>query len=249
MSNLTWAARLIRTPGPIALILAFSASAVLAGEQKQKAVIELFTSQGCPACPAADALLHEFSKRDDVIALSLSVPYWDYIGWKDTLATPENSQRQKNYARRKSSSENRIYTPQMIVNGMACVPAQVKDKIDAELTRTQDALKTSRVALSGSHAGPALIVDVGESGQHSPSSATLWLARVSPDVEVAIYRGENAGKKITYANAVRSLKEIGKWTGKPVEFEARFEATASDFYVAILQSDADGSILGAVDIR
>ncbi len=249
MHNLTWAARLIRTPGPIALIVAFTASGVLAGDQKHKAVLELFTSQGCSSCPAADALLHEFAKRDDVIALSLSVHYWDYIGWKDTLATPENTQRQKNYARRNTTGEKRVYTPQLVVNGIACASAQAKDEIEAELQRTNETLKGSRVAVSGTHDGPAVRVDIGESSNPGKASATVWLARVSPNVEVSISRGENKGKKISYANAVRGLKQIGKWTGQPARFETAFDADASDFYVAILQSDTDGSILGAVDIH
>ena len=64
-----------------------------------KAVVELFTSQGCSSCPPPTAVLATFVKRDDVIALSLPVDYWDYLGWKDTLASPKFSERQRAYAR------------------------------------------------------------------------------------------------------------------------------------------------------
>jgi hypothetical protein len=53
-----------------------------------RTVIELFTSQGCSSCPAADKLLGELAKDSSVVALSLPVDYWDYLGWKDTLASP-----------------------------------------------------------------------------------------------------------------------------------------------------------------
>ena len=56
--------------------------------QPIRAVVELFTSQGCSNCPPADALLKTYADSKDVIALSLPVDYWDYIGWKDTLASP-----------------------------------------------------------------------------------------------------------------------------------------------------------------
>ena len=62
------------------------------------AVVELFTSQGCSSCPTADAVLAQLANRDDVIALSLPVDYWDYLGWKDTLASPKFSERQRAYA-------------------------------------------------------------------------------------------------------------------------------------------------------
>src|SRR4051812_13680168 len=47
------------------------------------AVVELFTSQSCSLCPPADAAMRELARRPDVIALTLSVDYWDYLGWKD----------------------------------------------------------------------------------------------------------------------------------------------------------------------
>ena len=43
-------------------------------------LLELFTSQGCSDCPAADRMVTELAGRDDVIALSLPITYWDKIG-------------------------------------------------------------------------------------------------------------------------------------------------------------------------
>ena len=60
-------------------------------------VVELFTSQGCSSCPSADAILAKLATRADVLALSLPVDYWDYLGWKDTLANPKFAERQKAY--------------------------------------------------------------------------------------------------------------------------------------------------------
>ena len=63
------------------------------------AVVELFTSQGCSSCPPADEILGELSKRQDVVALTFPVDYWDYLGWKDTLAHHVFTKRQKAYAK------------------------------------------------------------------------------------------------------------------------------------------------------
>ncbi|MCC5988432.1 MAG: DUF1223 domain-containing protein [Pararhodobacter sp.] len=78
-------------------------------------VLELYTAQGCSACPPADAMMAELAMREDVIALSLHVDYWDYIGWRDTFASRFHTERQTRYARRNGHST--IYTPQVVING------------------------------------------------------------------------------------------------------------------------------------
>src|SRR4029077_2864290 len=70
-----------------------------AADPEPRAVIELFTSQGCSSCPAADKLLGELSKDSSLVALSVPIDYWDYLGWKDTLANPAHSARQRAYSR------------------------------------------------------------------------------------------------------------------------------------------------------
>ena len=72
-----------------------------AGAGSSKVVVELFTSQSCSSCPAADKLLGELAKDSSVLPISLSVDYWDYLGWKDTLALPGHAKRQRAYALRR----------------------------------------------------------------------------------------------------------------------------------------------------
>src|SRR4249919_2286908 len=80
-----------------------------------RAVVELFTSQGCSSCPAADKLLGELAGDSSLIALSIPIDYWDYLGWKDTLASAGHSARQRAYARMRG--DRQVYTPQIVVNG------------------------------------------------------------------------------------------------------------------------------------
>ena len=63
-----------------------------------RAVVELFTSQGCSSCPPADKIIGELARDPNVIALSMPIDYWDYLGWKDTLALPGHARRQRAYA-------------------------------------------------------------------------------------------------------------------------------------------------------
>ena len=90
-------------------------------------LLELFTSQGCSDCPAADRMVTELANRNDVIALSLPITYWDILGWKDTFATDANTRRQKSYAQVMNRSG--IYTPQMIIDGRLDVVGNQRDRV------------------------------------------------------------------------------------------------------------------------
>ena len=85
--------RIFSAPLLPALLLSLFASFAHAADKLT--VVELYTSQGCSSCPPADAYLGVLAKRDDILALSFHVDYWDYIGWKDPFSLPANSTRQR----------------------------------------------------------------------------------------------------------------------------------------------------------
>src|SRR6516164_4011195 len=124
--------------------LACTASMIpaIAGEEP-RAVIELFTSQGCSSCPAADKLLGELADDPSLVAMSLPVDYWDYLGWHDTLALAGHSKRERAYARVRGDGQ--VYTPQVVVNGTAHVLGS--DKIAIERTIAQDRKNGIRLSL------------------------------------------------------------------------------------------------------
>lgn len=93
-------------------------------------VVELFTSQGCAYCPRADQWLAAIARAPDVVAVSLPVDYWDYIGWRDTLASPAFTARQKAYAA--AHGEANVYTPQVIVNGLAGAAGGDRAEIESD---------------------------------------------------------------------------------------------------------------------
>jgi hypothetical protein len=187
-------------------LLALLATPALAAEPK--AVVELFTSQGCSSCPEADRVLGELVKEGRVIALSVPVDYWDYLGWKDTLAQHANSMRQRGYAG--ARGDRQVYTPQVVVNGSAQVIGSDRQAIE---TACKSAAKaTVPVALTRN--GDNIEVDIG-AGQGAPAS--VWLLTVAHATPVAIGRGENHGRTITYSNVVRSWQRVAEWTGAPMK--------------------------------
>ncbi len=216
-----------------------------------KAVIELFTSQGCSSCPAADALLKRYVDRDDVIALTLPVDYWDYLGWKDTFASPQFSARQRAYAR--ARGDGQVYTPQVVVNGLAHAVGSRQWEIERAIAETNRRLAAGRVPIALRLEGDVLIIEAGEANEYTPvRSATVWLALVRKSDEVAIKRGENGGRRLRYYNIVRKLRKIGSWNGRAKTIRVsgiHAMAKGIDGCTVLLQRGNDGPIIGAAELE
>src|SRR6056297_2107280 len=149
-------------------------------------VVELFTSQGCPSCPPADGFFEQLAARDDVLALSLHVDYWDYIGWEDTFGSPDHTARQRGYA--KASERKMVYTPQMIINGADHVVGtrlkDVTDLIDKHHSRSAE-----DIAVSLNQEGDTIHLSARTPEPRSMPLA-VHLVRYLPEETVEIERGE-----------------------------------------------------------
>ena len=213
-----------------------------------RAVVELFTSQGCSSCPPADELLVEYSRQPDIVAISLPVNYWDYLGWKDTLAHVAFTERQKAYAH--SRKDRQVFTPQMIVNGKKSCIGSDRAQIENAIQYTSKGRKTLPVNIALSEQNGSVTITVEETPDTAQREAEVWVLPVLKSQTVPIERGENRGKTITYANVVRGLNRVGEWRGGSARFEVPLETArkGGDAYVVLLQStDAarPGVILGA----
>jgi hypothetical protein len=212
-----------------------------------RAVVELFTSQGCSSCPPADALLKTYTESKDVLALSLPIDYWDYLGWKDSFASPGNSERQRAYA--KSFGIGPVYTPQAVINGMAQSLGSSKKDIDEAIEQTAAAIDKRRVTVRFLRGPNSIIIAMsGAADGVEVKDATIWLAVIQKSGSVPIKRGENSGKSLVYTNIVRQLTPVGLWNGKPVTIQlaqtAIMRPETEDLIVFIQEADA-GPIIGA----
>jgi hypothetical protein len=218
--------------------------------RETKAVIELFTSQGCSSCPPADKLLGEYAERKDVLALSFPVDIWDYLGWKDTLASHDNSERQRAYAA--GRGDRQVYTPQAVVNGRHHIVGSDRAAIEAALKRNGGTLP---VPISLQPSTDSTTVTIGAAPDGTISKGTIWLVMYDRTVTVPIERGENSGKTLTYSNVVRKLRPIAMWKGEPMSIDLpKSELTKAkvERCAVLLQTEtADGSpgpVLGAANI-
>lgn len=231
-----WSTFLVMAVTSAATLLAGSVTTASAGKTEDRSassvtVVELFTSQGCSSCPTADALLQTFGDRGNIVALTFPVDYWDYLGWKDTLANPKFSARQRAYA--KARGDGRVYTPQVVVNGLKHALGSSEQDIDKAIAVTTPLVDRSRIGVHVRSESEHLVIDLeGARDTTKVSEATIWLALIRRQVEVKIKRGENHGKIGVYHNVVREWNPVGMWNGKA--------ATITLAHHAVKQSGADG---------
>jgi hypothetical protein len=211
--------------------------------------VELFTSQGCSSCPVADRLLGELAERPDVLALSLSVDYWDYLGWRDTLARPENTKRQYAYA--KALRTYQPYTPQIVIDGRIDVVGNNKSKVKGAIEE-REKRRAAPLSIDFEPAPDTVTVVLGAG---PAAEATVWLVRYAERVTVTVEHGENQGQSLTYTDAVQSMTPIGLWTGAPARFVlprqdllGTGQGKAPQRLAIIVQTENTGPILGAAKL-
>ena len=207
-------------------------------------IVELFTSQGCSSCPPADAFLETLKSKPGIVALSYHVDYWDYLGWRDTLGSPEYSQRQYDYA--KSRGDMNVYTPQTVINGASHFVGSQTSKVSAGIAeaRTSNGAQWVDIAMSDNRTD----VMIGIAAGAPTKEATLWLMAFAPSISTDIKKGENAGKTIAYHNVVRKMVPAGMWHGEPAKIVLPRESVIPEDckgWVALLQEGKVGRVIGA----
>ncbi len=187
------------------------------------------------------------AKDPSVLTLSLAIDYWDYLGWKDTLALPGHSNRQKAYSRVRG--DRSVYTPQAVISGTVEVLGSDRKEIERGIAQS---LKNSRtLSLPVSLAVRDGRVVVTAAAEQGSDRAEIWLCPLSRAVPVAIGRGENAGHTITYHNIVRRWIKLGEWTGAAGDWSIPVKDVQSDgvdgvaVIVQLGTAQAPGPMIGA----
>lgn len=218
-----------------AIVLAACSESAVA----QPTVVELFQSQGCSSCPPANENIIALTGRPDLLVLSFGVVYWDRLGWKDTFASRENTQRQRDYANGGLKRDN-VATPEVVINGYIDIVGNDRAQLDRAIRSAKLPTAPPAITFDGAK------VSVAES-KAPVTSADVWLVRYDPrTVQVAIKAGENGGRTLPHRNVVRELVRLGVWTGRATMLAVP-AATDSAYRTAILiQGGSGGPILSAL---
>jgi hypothetical protein len=231
----------------LGLVAGYGASARAAG----LVTVELFTSQGCASCPAADALLSTLADRPDVLALTFPVDYWDYLGWRDTLAEPEFTKRQYAYA--KALRIGSPYTPQMVIDGRIDVVGNQEAKIGWAIADEQKRAGLGpEITVTSEGQGVAVAIGAAPAsdGENAlKGDATVWLVRYADKAVVKVGRGENEDRTLTYRHVVRALMPVGMWNGTAARIVLPradlMSAPQDQAFAVIVQASNTGPILSA----
>ena len=219
----------------IASVAAFSTPAFAS----PPVVVELFQSQGCSSCPPANENILTLVDRPDLLVLSFGVTYWDRLGWKDTFASHENTQRQYDYANGGLKRRN-VATPQVVINGYVDIVGNNRSELVRAISGAKLPSDAPTLALSG--------LKLSISAATAPvGGADVWLVRYDPRiVQVPIKAGENGGRTLPHRNVVRELVRVGGWSGKAATFQLP-AATDPAYRTAILiQGSSGGPMITAL---
>lgn len=228
----------------VLLLAPGSRAPLIAGSPEQPVLVELFTSQGCSSCPPAEAYLGELAQRDDLVVLSMHVNYWDYIGWKDPFASDDTTNRQRAYGLR--IGQGRVYTPQMVMNGVFDAVGSRRGLVNQAISKARTGSQIA-VALTMESAG-GLLISLPATAYDG--DAAIWLARYDDEHITEVQRGENSGRTLRNVNVVRELRQIGTWSGQPLDIRLAADALitadgkGNDGCVIIVQDNKFGRVLG-----
>src|SRR3981189_860893 len=208
-----------------AVVICSSVAPDASAQAEPRPVLELFPSQGCSSCPAADKLLGELAADPSLVPISVPIDYWDYLGWKDTLADPRNTARQKGYAHVRGDGQ--IYTPQVVVNGSVHALGSDKSAIEQAIAKSRKngamSLPPGTLPLPDGKLNVA-VPDFAE----GETGGEVWVFGLVKAATIVIGRGENKGRTVTYHNVVRRWIKLGDWTGTPSAWSMPMQTLKGD---------------------
>ncbi len=213
------------------------------GSLGEPVLLELFTSQGCSSCPPADRLSAKLAREPDLVVIARPVTYWDRLGWKDTLAREGNTRLQRDYARQVIAGYNGVYTPQFVVDGKLGEVGSREGRTRRHIALARGA-QNAAIRITKAQNGDYGIGLGGEARQ----PAELWLLAISSQEEVAIGRGENNGRTITYTNVLLDETRIARWNGGQASHILRSNKmlhSRADKYALVLREPNGGNVLAA----
>jgi hypothetical protein len=197
----------------LAVALAISSSAAelaLRSGPARTHLIELYSSEGCSSCPPADEWISALVKDPKLwkvfVPIVFHVTYWDYLGWKDRFADPNNDSRQRAYAA--SWGSRSTCTPGLVLDGEEW---RAWGSETPESSGTAGTL-TARVSAS------RIVATFSPAKSEGPFE--IDAARLGFGASSDVTAGENSGRTLRHEFVVRGLsraamtRKDGVWTAR-----------------------------------
>jgi len=212
-------------------------------QQATPVVVELFTSQGCAACPPANEYFAEIAARPGIIALSFHVDYWNYLGWIDPYSSKKATYRQKMYAMH--LRQTGVFTPQIVVQGRRGEVGSDRRAVETAIDEARRAKRTVPVTLTRL-GGAEIRATLGAAAE--ARGAEVWLLLIDRRISTKVLRGENEGRTLVHHNVVRDWQQVGRHNGERLELTLSGACEKSEKHsgvAVIVQQPKSGPIFGA----
>ena len=199
-------------------------------------LVEFYVSQASGASVQSAELAQAAAGRGAIV-LTFPVDYWDYRGWADTMAQPEHAARQDGY--RKKLPNERLYTPQAVVQGAIDVRADSAERL---LEAMEDAPRT--LARAGGRLDENyLTIELTDSLSRGPFE--VWVAPFKRGAQsVEVKAGENRGRTMSFMNVVHGLRRVGVWNGGAVTIRSPVnQEDYADAWAIIVQRPQEGAVI------
>jgi hypothetical protein len=199
------------------LALALGVPLAVAADRPVPVIVELFTSEGCSSCPAADRLLSRLEQTQpvagaQVVAIEEHVDYWNQLGWNDPFSSPQYRARQNDYAVAFHASN--IYTPQMVVNGQSEFVGSDMSRAYHEIGAAAQAATTAIELKSVPNSSDPNLLDLSVQVTNLKTAkwrdSNVYLAVTENGLTTFVPRGENSGRTLRHSSVVRSFGIIGR---------------------------------------
>jgi len=204
-------------------------------------VIELFTSQGCNSCPAAEALLGEYVNNPDALILAFHVDYWDDLGWRDPFGLPISNQRQQGYVQSLKLSSG--FTPQSVIDGQISLVGSDRRGLHTALS-----VERNGIPITLTKSDNMLSIALPESTSSTPFDVNL--VAYQKEAATPVRRGENAGHTLKEYNIVRKFQKLTSWNGHATTMDVPLSrmGNGSNHIAVIIQQVNQGAIVGAASL-
>jgi hypothetical protein len=222
------------------LIFAMFGVAAYADDNGSLIVVELYTSEGCSSCPAADKILTKLAAREGILALALHVDYWDYLGWKDEFSMAKFTDRQE-YYNMALGSRYRLVTPQMIFHGQSYVAGAKMKRIEQRIAALRG--QSDKVVLQVEKQNDKFNISINPLDV-SVNGADVFIVEYMPTHVTEVEAGENRGKILNHTNIVTSWERVGEWSGQN-NWQVEHAVTGGSMAAVIVQAADNGPILAA----
>jgi hypothetical protein len=197
-------------------VTANAAPVVFQSSERQTALVELYTSEGCSSCPPAESWLSGLKNAPglwtDFVPVAFHVEYWDNLGWRDKWSSKQFSDRQRSYAGMWGGDT--VYTPEFVLNGR-----EWRNSFGSRRAPGLSAAKAGILTVTSedtNHWQATFVPAAGGTIEYEINAALL-----DSDLSSDVKAGENQGRRLSHDFAALALVKHSM-TGKDGRFQVEF---------------------------